>query len=312
MKIIKNTALFLALLMTSSQALAEFKFESAPENTKQEETSVELSWEALEGAFGYYIFYWTKSVENWEADSYEFEVEDLIDGNSYKVGWLSENETYYFSIIWMDEEANQTPYSEELVVVFWDGGVNNTDEVTEAPVDETLNEDIAPSDDSMTTESLKLEDVTFTWKNTLFLTFNKTLDSSEWAQRDIKITDLSTATELLIDSIVLNDGKYLDITLVNDLSTSTEYEVTVISVSDSEGNNIEVWVYGTQKVMSPDTFEVPVVEEVVEEEIVVEEPLEAAPIEPKKLPDTWAKEILLILAALLMGALLLNFRSRES
>jgi len=315
MKKIKYIASLLLVMLFTTQAFAEFKFDKAPEIVEQTEDSVKVSWEALDWAFWYYIYYWTESQAGKENPSYEFEWDDLIEGTEYTIGWLESDKTYYVSVVWMDEEAEQTPYSDELKVVFWDGWASTTDETTETTTWE--NQDWAVQNEASTTEStssdsLKLEDVTFSWEKSIFLSFNNDLDASEWAQRDVKVTDLSTWEELDIESISLSEKKFLDIVFVDNLKTSTEYEVTVISLSDVNWNNIEVWAYWTTKVMSPESFNQNVEKPVIEEEVVVEEPLEAAPIEPKKLPDTWAKEILLVLAALLLWALLLNFRTRES
>lgn len=315
MKILKYIISLLLIMTFTSHAFAEFKFEAAPELVSQEEDSVTISWEAIEWAFGYYIYYGTESVANdEELNWYEFEWDDLIEWTEYTIGWLESNETYYISVVWMDEEAEQTPYSDELTVVFGDGW-SNTEETSMWDVEETAmwgsEEPAIWENNNMLGESLKLEDVTFMWDKSIFLSFNKDLDSSDTAERDIKVTDLSTGMELGIESISLSESKYLDIIFQSPLKTSTEYEVTVITLSDSEYNNIEVWVYWTSKVISPASFQEEIIEEQIVEE-VIEEPLEAAPIEPKKLPDTWAKEIILVLAALLLWALLLNFRTRES
>jgi len=74
MKILKYIASLLLIMLFTTQAFAEFKFESAPVLVSQDENSVKISWDALDGAFGYYIYYGTKSVANDEnLNSYEFE-----------------------------------------------------------------------------------------------------------------------------------------------------------------------------------------------------------------------------------------------
>ena len=300
--------------LTVLTASADFVFTQAPSLVSKTDNSVTIEWESIEGSMGCYYSYSNTSVENGEEGSiYDVEWEDLLEENTATIENLEAGKTYYIAIECLDEEANTTGYSPELVVDL----TSEEEVVMEEEVVEEENEEVTEEESFENTEfssSLELLDVSFVNSKELKLSFNNDLEDSETAVREIRVFD--GINELEVMNASLADSKTLDLELATDMTTSTNYEITVISLNDINGNNIEAWVDGTTTLMSPSEF---VVEEVVVEEVVVEEEiieewidLNAASSEVEKLPDTGAKEIFLVLIALLLWVVAINFNKRTS
>lgn len=310
-----------ALALTISQVSAEFVLNNAPTVVSQTESSLTIEWEQVEGSMGCYYAYSNESVENGlENSTYDIEGEDLYEWTGATIENLEAGKTYYIAIECMDEEAETTGYSPELVVTLGEDTVVADSNEEVAVASEEVLTDVIEED------KLELLEVSITASNKITLSFNNELDNSEDSDREVSITGDFNILE--VSSYNLVNPTTLEVELVQDLSTETEYNVTVISLLDVNWNNIEAWIDWATSIVTPVEFpteeiiEEVVVEEtpVVEEEIiaeVVEEveagiELEAASSEAESLPDTGAKEILLVLAALMLGMLVINLNKKES
>lgn len=298
---------YIAWLMISAlltlNVSADFTLTKAPEVVSKTDSSVTIEWESLEGSMGCYYSYSNESVENGEEWAmYEVEWEDLIEENTVSIEDLEKDKTYYIAMECMDENAETTGYSPELVLNLSEEDSNSTE--VEANNEEVVDASI----DTEEVATLELLEVSVVDSTVLRLSFNNDLEKSETAEREVRI--VSNWNELSILSFSLFDNKTLDVQLESEMNVSTEYDLTVISLKDLNGNNIEAWVDGVANFTTPSEFivEEPI-EEVIEEEWVE---LEAASAEVTKLPDTGAKEVFLVLLALLLWVLVINFNKRTS
>ncbi len=180
------------------------------------DNSLELTWDQVSWAYGYYLFYWKTQWNNW---LYDNEVEDIIDSNKYKLENLEPSTTYYVSITSINENGDESNKSQEYsftTKVAWDNWSGQ----------------------------FWLQEIEILSLNQISVTFNSELDSSENAIRDFRLIDKSTWEDLNIDSYDLddNDNSKILITISPDMNNDTDYELTVIDIEDIDWRTIESWV----------------------------------------------------------------------
>ncbi|MBW7954810.1 hypothetical protein H3C61_03280 [Candidatus Gracilibacteria bacterium] len=103
-------------------------------------------------------------------------------------------------------------------------------------------------------DNFSLTEVKVTDKNTLNVIFNNTLleDTSLF---DFLLTPKSDDTkEVALTGITLSSPNSLSIKTVEDLMPNTEYNLTVVFVSDKDGKTIENGVDGMLNFTTPNTF----------------------------------------------------------
>lgn len=282
---------------------APTQFTKAPVAVETTDTSVKLEWEALEGAALYVLYYDTES----KADSteefvtYANESEDVILENKYEVTGLEAGKTYYFMVEAYDDNSELLGESPEATVE-----LVSEEKVTE----EATTEEVAA-------EKLAIELASASYLNEVKVTLNKEIDVD--AERLFKVSDLNGEELPVAESYV--DGKTVTIVLDAEMQTTTEYELTAISLTDVDGAVIEEGVSGTFTFVTPETLEPRQLnsapeepeEKVIEETTTPEEPKE----EPKKeepkeeptveiedvktLPETGAEEMLVLMLAVLLA-----------
>jgi hypothetical protein len=195
---------------------------------------------------------------------------------------------------------------------------------TETDVEEKA-EEVVVEEENVETPALAIESANATYLNELKVTFNNELDAS--GDNLFKVADLS-GEELPVAEVNIED-KTATLVLDSEMLTSTEYEVVAISVSDKSGNQIEEGVSGTFTLLTPEILEPRVldaapeevkevleettapeeVKEEIKEEVVVEESKEEVKIEDaKELPQTGAKEIIILMMALLLAGVVMQRR----
>lgn len=187
-------------------------------------------------------------------------------------------------------------------------------------------------------DNFALTEVKVDDKDTLNVTFNKEL-LSDTSLFDFLLTLKSDdTTEVALSWAVLDTPNSLKLKLNQDLTPNTEYNLVVVFVSDKDWNTIENWVDAMVTFTTPATFASDssltwelnvdsnemVSNEMVSNEVTSNEELNAAwneqvttstwdlsstwvavPAEvladtTDKLPQTWPKEILVVLLALLL------------
>jgi len=194
-------------VLTLSDALAI----NAPSNLKIdsiENTSVNLSWDTSSGAYMYYISYWLNA--GWSYDNQT----DFIDSNTWVINWLETWKTYYFVVTALDENWDESSYSNEIA---WDTWVN----------------------------IFSLESIVVNTSNSLELNFSRDLDTTENTEREFKIynkSDNLDTFDVISTEIDSTNPNNLIVTLDRELQLWVEYELVVIAIKDINLNNIESWI----------------------------------------------------------------------
>lgn len=231
----------LAFVYTAS-AEWEFEFTKAPIMIEKTESSVKLEWDKLDWAIWYLVSYGKAS---WvDTEIYENEWDEVIEWTSTEISWLDSSTKYYFSLTAIDEEANETPYSPEL-------------EVTTSMSEEEKNE---------VSNQLAVKDVEVIYSDKIKVIFTRDLDTSLEAVREFKIQDKDwVESEVFVKSNELTKSNELELKLESYLSTSTEYNFTIISLADFEWNLVESWVnISSTFLTSSELFPEPEAEEIVD------------------------------------------------
>lgn len=316
----KNTikALALAIIALFATVLNAFAL-SAVDTPKLEEVtsnSATISWNDIEWAYAYMVYYDTKEVT---ADSSSYmESDDLIEDTTYTISDLTSETEYFFYVTAINEEGNETDLSSALVL------------------------------ETSKNENLALLAVDVMYDNQILAKFNRKLDSSENAIREFKLENESGEKVSVKESFMYNE-ETIAIILNDSLASSNKYTLTVIAINDTDGKNIEAGVDGIKEFTTPATLVVvnesedmseaeitteeptaptestPVaevekeeassVEETPEEEVTTmeetsneEEVMEITEVEPEKLPTTGPAEMIVLIAALFMTYLIFSRR----
>ena len=181
----------------------------APVNLKVDSinaTNVDLSWDKVDNWYMYYISYWKNSWGSYESQT------DFIEANTGSVTWLEAWNTYYFVVKALDENWDESAYSNEVSA-----------DIPEESV-------------------FSLESVVANNKKQIELTFSRELDSSTWSVREFKVykkTDDTDLFDVLSTELNKTDNTKLVLNLDRDLENNVEYEVVVIAIKDKNANNIE-------------------------------------------------------------------------
>ena len=210
-----------------SQAFA-LDLKKAPTLKEANSTSLSIEWEKVDSSIGYYVYY---GLVSWLWGSYQNQLPDFVESTWAIIQNLESWKNYYISVRALDEAGEEWKYSPEAMFsttpLIW----SNTDN-----------------------KKLVLESVKVTSANTLDLNFNKALDSTPNAQRDIKITKKDQQTELSILGFSLSTPKTLSVKLWVPLDPATSYNVTVIALQDENKKSIEAWVDAISNFLTPEIF----------------------------------------------------------
>lgn len=307
-KFISFVILFFALILES------FAIDSPIGVTvdSKSSSSISLSWDNVVDALGYFIYY---STQSWIENGYDSQ-SDILETNSYELVGLDSGNTYYISVVALDENWEESDYSEELVidVVEW----------------EMLTEE-SETEDNMDI-NFALESIDVVAYDKLELTFSTPLDVYEEAVREFKITNKNDELDTfeVIDSEIneLDDSK-LFLTLDRNTEIWNEYDVVIIAITNSDGENIESWIDNSEAFVVSEITEVATedpIEEPEDEELNsaseeqtwvnwqnlssedVENTTLALAENNSKLPDTWAEHILLIVLSIILWTLIFKFK----
>jgi len=291
-------------------------------------TSISLSWDAIEEALGYMIYYWT---ESWIENGYN-KPSEAVDTNSFVLENLLADTTYYLSVVALDDNAEEWPFSDELIVDIvseWGNILNTEDNIennTEDSNDQVVNEEAV---------NFVLEKIEVIAYDKLELSFSTELDTSEEAVREFKITnknDTFDTFEVLNSEISVFEPNKILLTLDRNTEIWNEYDVVIIAITNFEGKNIESWIDNSETFVVSEIIEQEE-EEVVEESVNEEEmELNSASEEQtwvswtnlsseevenntlalaennKNLPKTWPEHILLIVLSIILWTLIFKFR----
>lgn len=255
------------------------------------ESSVNLSWDVTENAFMYYVYY---SKQSGLETGYDMQT-DFIESNSLKINDLEIWSTYYFVAVALDENWNESVYSNELIV----------DITSNIIVDFAL-------------DSIEVIDY-----NKIELDFTNGLEDSKNTLREFKIinkNDNLDTFEVISTKLNSEDNSKLELTLDRDTKIWNEYEVVIIAITSVDWENIESWI---------DNTEIFIVEEIIIElnsaiEKVVWPTwtnIESSEIENTtlalaktndSLPKTGPEHIFMLILSIILWALIFVFRYKKA
>ncbi len=214
-KIIKSLSVITILLFTGLQVLAV----EVPSNLKIDSfdrTGVNLSWAESTDSIIYLVYYsLTEDMVSWSSME-----TDYIEWTTTKVSNLEEGQTYYFTVVWIDENWVESDFSEKVMIDY-----NNS----------TDNQNI----------DFVLEWVTVINESKIEADFSLELDNSENAIREFKITnknDNLDTIEVISTQLNESDSSKLEIDLETNIVAWEQYEFVVIAVNSKTGKNIESWI----------------------------------------------------------------------
>ena len=213
---------FVSLFVFSSSFALQLESPIVLEGSNEE--SISISWDPVDGALGYYVYYDIKSFAGKEDYS---QIPRFIEETEATVEWLEDDTEYYIAISVVDDIWDEWVLSQEVIF--------KTKKAKE--------------------ESLSLIALSLNNEQELKAGFNKVLDSSSEAEREFRIIKQDSKEEILIDTVELSDDRSVIINLFEALEVSTDYEITIIALSDKDGNSIESWIDGIALFSTPESFE---------------------------------------------------------
>lgn len=275
--------------------------EGAPTVVGTTPTSVTLEWKKVEAAVSYIVKYSTKSVAI-SADPnavYDNETSPVTETGA-TVDKLDAGATYYFAVVALDKDGNESDSLSEEVEV-------NLSKVSAA----------AASESGMTA-SFALASVTPKNVRTLVLEFSAALGADPL---QIKLQKTSNSAAIEVQSAVVDvaNPTTATVTLASDLEADSSYSLTVISAKDAVGNNIPEGInaikeFTTLASLAPAT-EVPLNAGAPETAsgATASGATASGSTAPEALPNTGTKENLLMILALLSGlGIVFAFRKKAA
>ena len=206
----------------------------APSGLSVDETttvSATLSWESVDNAAAYSIYYWV--------DPSSLDEKDLVETSPYTLLWLENNTIYYAAVVANDDSFEESLQSEQITFTTWNSAPATTVSVSSS-------------------SSFALENVEVLSETKLKLSFNADINSGEDSPREFKITNKFDELERLVvfDSEIDEQEKNtLILTMENPIPTSAQYNVTVVRLNNEAGSSIQNGIDGIASFISPDSFE---------------------------------------------------------
>lgn len=200
----------LCFLMTwINISYAASSFENAPKLISSTDSSLNISWEKIDNADWYYVYYSEKSWSNYKT------YWDVYEDTKATLSWLKPSTSYYIVVAYIDKTTNEEwPFSPE-----WTFNTKNNDD-----------------------EKFTLDEVKVINASNLELSFNSSLDKTPSALKEFKITQ-NNKEVIEVKEVIINeeDDKKLNLILNNKFKKG-EYKITVIYLTDSLWRNIEEWI----------------------------------------------------------------------
>ncbi|HRI36311.1 MAG TPA: fibronectin type III domain-containing protein [bacterium] len=261
--------------------------QSAPRVASVGTGSVTLEWDVVEGAAGYIVKYGPTSVALSSDDNAQYASEtDEISGTGTTIEGLDPTLTYYFALVGVDLEKNESDnFSDEVSVNFSDAT-------------------------GMVANGLSVVDASVVDVRTMDIRFSAALSDDEIVLRIVKTSDNAN---IAIESVRKSelDPSVAVVSFVADLEPITSYSVTVVSATDANGNTVEDGVKGFREFTTAASIPEHVTnlnaagpEMAMSGDTMSGETASGAAVtaEPTVLPATGTKESLIVLMALLITA----------
>ncbi len=268
---------------------------SAPRMISKTSTWVVLEWDKVGAAAAYIVKYSKESVATSTDPNAQYTDEtDQVTETWATIADLEPSTAYYFSVVAVDEEGNESnTFSDELNIV--------TDAVwlNAAPAAWTWTEVKAQSWASLAIQSINVID-----NKSLSLEFNTALSIDPVK---VKITKTSDNSDLPVSEVTQDPTapNKVVVKIATVIDPSSSYSLTVISAKDTSGNNIQEGANGVKEFTTLATL--PASPELNAASWATD----SWALAPIALPATWTKENLIIIAALLTSfVLVFSFRKK--
>lgn len=198
--------LFIFFIFSTNALVLEWDIKLEEANTD----SLKISWEAVDGAIGYFVYYDTESHS--EDKNYSNTSDDMIEGTGTIIENLDPNTTYYVALKVVDWEWNEWEFSNEYTFSTTGWNSNN-----------------------LAIEKIKVID-----SKNIIVVFNNNIDSTKDVEFKIEEKD-NNLNEIAIDNVSV-EWNSVFITLNSDLESNKDYTLTVISLTWVNWETIEEWV----------------------------------------------------------------------
>ncbi len=191
--------------------------------------SLSLSWDNVEDAFGYHVYFSTNpSVEILTAEKREYITEmplvinDLLPGTQY-----------YFIVNAFDEIGkDESDFSQEVsFVTMWEQAIDNAQNLE---TEETMEYNSAVD--------FKLANIEVLAQNQIELSFTSPLENTKTSDRIFKVVDKNDELNdytISKSEINITNPLKVKVTFNDRLPIDTEFKLTVISILDQEWRNLE-------------------------------------------------------------------------
>ena len=267
-----------AALSTSLSGFAALNVKGAPLLVKKDATTVTLEWNKVDTAASYIVKYSKKSVAASSDPTATYDMETSpVTATGTTVDKLTENTTYYFSVVAIDKDGNESEsFSDELAV--------NLSAAT-----------------SFAVAKVSVVDV-----KTITVDFTADLGTSPVSVKIQKASNNAAVTVMSVTPDTAVKTRAL-VTLSTPLDPSSAYSLTVLSAKDALGNTIPEGINAIKEFTTTASL-APSPEVALNAATASGEALSGAAVTPgsaveaaKALPKTGTEENLLILAALLLS-----------
>jgi hypothetical protein len=211
MNILKKAYLlfvFFIFTITSVNALV-LEWDINLENATSD--SLEISWPAVDGALGYFVYYDTESHD--DDKNYTNTSDDMIETTNYTIKDLQANTNYYVALKVVDWDGNEWDFSNEYKFTTSWQSIEN---------------------------SLSIENIEVIDSNTISVKFNVDIDSTKDYEFKIEEKD-NNLNELTINSVNI-EWNYVNLVLGTSLESNKDYTLTVVSLTGINWETIEEWV----------------------------------------------------------------------
>lgn len=316
-KCMKKLFVPLSILLLSLTSIANaLELQKWPKLVEATPTTIKVEWEKVDKALGYYLYYGTIS---WVWVGYQKQYSEFLESTGATIIDLDASKEYYVAVTAVDDAGEEGKYSPETVMKT--GGSSNSQ--------------------SSSSSKLALQTVKVLSSERIELTFSNSINTSTNISREFKLVNSELKNEISIKNSQVNGNK-VTLQLSSNLETNKKYDLTVISIQDTNGKSIESWVDGISTFTTPSTFDsLPDLNSAWPEETTQTTPLsdmtstgqvkdfsgnagqsialqelekntEVAAETNDKLPKTWPEIFFLLLFSLLIGTSVFYFRKKVS
>ncbi|MDD2516373.1 MAG: fibronectin type III domain-containing protein [Candidatus Gracilibacteria bacterium] len=268
---------------STATAKADLVLKSAPRTIETKSDSINLEWDKVEEAGGYIVKYGKKSVvKNATGATYE-EESDILNSTGTTIKELQPSTTYYFAVVVLDKAGTESEIvSEELSVI-----TSSADSLNSAATTQSGAE-------------LDIKEIKVVDNKNLTVEFTKDLADGNVSLKITKTSDNSDVPVLKTEQDTTSK-KILKVKVDTVLDASTAYTVSVTSAKDSDGKTNKTAI----------SKSVTTIATLASAADAGSGALTGTGVDLKNAPKTGAEETIIIMAALLLGTIVVFYANRK-